>query len=56
MLLEQAILQYTLKKLVKNDLYPMNVPNIVNPEALLGTGYFLEEKKMLIGWKEIIND
>lgn len=40
MLLEQAILQYTLKKLVEKWFTPMNVPNIVNPEALLGTGYF----------------
>lgn len=40
MLLEQAILQYTLKKLVEKWFIPMTVPNIVNPEALLGTGYF----------------
>lgn len=40
MLLEQAILQYTLKKLVSKWFTPMNVPNIVNPEALQGTGYF----------------
>lgn len=40
MLLEQAILQYTLKKLVAKGFIPMNVPNIVNPEALQGTGYF----------------
>ncbi len=40
MLLEQAILQYTLKKLVAKGFIPMNVPNIVNPEALMGTGYF----------------
>jgi len=40
MMLEQAILQYTLKKLVAKGFVPMNVPNIVNPEALMGTGYF----------------
>ncbi len=40
MLLEQAILQYTLKKLVTKWFIPMNVPNIVNPEALQWTGYF----------------
>ncbi len=40
MLLEQAVLQYTLKKLVAKWFTPMNVPNIVNPECLIGTGYF----------------
>lgn len=40
MLLEQAILQYTLKKLVEKWFTPMNVPNIVNPDALQGTWYF----------------
>ncbi len=40
MLLEQAVLQYTLKKLVKKWFIPMNVPNIVNPECLQWTGYF----------------
>jgi len=40
MLLEQAILQYTLKSLVVKWFVPMNVPNIVNPEALMWTGYF----------------
>jgi len=40
MLLEQAVLQYTLKKLVEKWFTPMNVPNIVNPECLIGTGYF----------------
>ncbi len=40
MLLEQAVLQYTLKKLVERGFTPMNVPNIVNPECLIGTGYF----------------
>lgn len=40
MLLEQAVLQYTLKRLVEKWFTPMNVPNIVNPECLIGTGYF----------------
>jgi len=40
MLLEQAVLQYTLKKLVEKWFTPMNVPNIVNPECLVGTWYF----------------
>ncbi|MFA7298232.1 MAG: serine--tRNA ligase [Candidatus Absconditabacterales bacterium] len=40
MMLEQAVLQYTLKKLVAKGFTPMNVPNIVNPECLIGTGYF----------------
>ncbi len=40
MLLEQAVLQYTLKKLVEKWFTPLNVPNIVNPECLVGTGYF----------------
>ncbi len=40
MLLEQAVLQYTLKLLVAKGFIPMNVPNIVNPECLIGTGYF----------------
>jgi len=40
MLLEQAVLQYTLKKLVERGFCPMQVPNIVNPECLIGTWYF----------------
>jgi len=40
MLLEQAVLQYTLKKLVAKWFTPLNVPNIVNPECLVGTWYF----------------
>jgi len=40
MMLEQAVLQYTLKKLVAKWFTPMNVPNIVNPECLIGTWYF----------------
>lgn len=40
MLLEHAVLQYTLKKIIERGFTPMAVPNIVNPECLLGTGYF----------------
>ena len=40
MLLEQAVLQYTLKRLVERGFTPMQVPNIVNPECLIGTWYF----------------
>jgi len=40
MLLEQAVLQYTLKKLVAKWFTPMNVPNIVNPACLVWTWYF----------------
>lgn len=40
MMLEQAVLQYTLKKLVTKGFTPMNVPNIVNPACLVGTWYF----------------
>lgn len=40
MLLEQAILQFALKKLVKKWFTPFQVPNMVNPECLVGTWYF----------------
>ena len=40
MLLEQAVLQYVLKSIVKKGFTPMAVPNIVNTQCLLGTGYF----------------
>ena len=40
MLLEQAVLQYALAKMVKKGFQPFMVPNIVNPECLVGTGYF----------------
>jgi len=45
MLLEHAVLQYTLQKLVKKWFTPMTVPNIVNPDCLIGTWYFP-------GWEE----
>lgn len=40
MLLEQAILQHALKKMVKKWFTPFQVPNMVNPECLVGTWYF----------------
>ncbi|MDR2190314.1 MAG: hypothetical protein LBP53_03880 [Candidatus Peribacteria bacterium] len=40
MLLEQAVLQYALQKMVKKGFQPFAVPNIVNTECLIGTGYF----------------
>ena len=45
MLLEQAVLQYALQKLVKKWFCAMAVPNMVNPECLVWTGYFP-------GWEE----
>ena len=39
-LLEQAVLQYTFKKLVEKGFTPMQVPYMVDPECLRGTGYF----------------
>jgi seryl-tRNA synthetase len=38
--LEQALLQYALKKLTSRGFTPMTVPWMVNKEALWGTGYF----------------
>ena len=40
MLLEQAVLQYALAKMVKKGFTPFAVPNIVNTDCLVGTGYF----------------
>jgi seryl-tRNA synthetase len=40
MLLEQAVLQYALAKMIKKGFTPLSVPNIVNTECLTGTGYF----------------
>src|SRR5690606_7624162 len=37
---EQALLQYALSKMTKEDFTPMTVPWMVNKEALVGTGYF----------------
>lgn len=40
MLLEQAILQYALRKLIEKWFSPFSVPNMVNTECLIWTGYF----------------
>ncbi len=40
LLLEQAILQYAIKLLVEEGFSPMSAPILVNPEVMLGTGYF----------------
>ncbi len=39
-LLEQAILQYAMQKMVKNGFTPMTAPILINDEAMWGTGYF----------------
>lgn len=39
-LLEQAILNYALKLMVKEGFTPMTAPVLVNREAMTGTGYF----------------
>ncbi len=40
LLLERAILQYSLNKLIKYGFTPMSAPILVNEDALIGTGYF----------------
>ena len=40
MLLEQAVLQYALQKMIKKWFSAFSVPNMVNTECLVGTGYF----------------
>lgn len=40
MLLEQAVLQYALQKMVKKWFSAFSVPNMVNTECLVGTWYF----------------
>ncbi|MBT3249239.1 MAG: serine--tRNA ligase [Candidatus Pacebacteria bacterium] len=39
-LLEQALLQYSLHAMIEHGFTPMTVPTMVNKEALVGTGYF----------------
>jgi len=63
MLLEQAILQYTLKKIINKWFIPMSVPNIVKTETLIWTWYFpwweedtynlTKDEKRLIATSEI---
>lgn len=40
MLLEQALLHYALQKMLKKGFTPFSVPHLVNPDCLVGTGYF----------------
>lgn len=40
LMLEQALLNYALKKLVAEGFAPMSVPVMVNEDAMWGTGYF----------------
>jgi seryl-tRNA synthetase len=44
-MLEQAVLQYALKKMVEKGFTPMQVPYIVNTPTMGGTGYLTEENK-----------
>ncbi len=39
-LLEQALLQYSLQNMIEHGFTPMTVPTMVKKEALIGTGYF----------------
>lgn len=39
LLLEQALLRYALKILVKEGFTPMSAPSLVNPDAMWGTGF-----------------
>lgn len=39
-LLEQALLQFSLQAMIDHGFTPMTVPTMVNKEALVGTGYF----------------
>ena len=61
-MLEQAILNYGLEFMVKQDFTPMTVPWLVNKEALWGTGYFpwgiedhytTQDGQSLIGTSEV---
>jgi len=62
-LLEQALLQYAYKKMIKKGFTPLMVPNIVNTKTLEWTGYFPwweddaynmeKDNKRLIGTSEI---
>lgn len=61
-LLEQALLNYTLEKMVGEGFTPMTVPWMVSREAMLGTGYFpfgeedhyrTQDDQCLIGTAEV---
>ncbi|HCC84816.1 MAG TPA: serine--tRNA ligase [Candidatus Pacebacteria bacterium] len=40
LLLEQAVLKYALDMMIKQGFMPIAAPVLVNPEAMIGTGYF----------------
>jgi seryl-tRNA synthetase len=44
-MLEQAVLQYALNKMVQKGFTPMQVPYIVNTPTMGGTGYLTEQNK-----------
>lgn len=61
-LLEQAVLNYALEFMIKQDFTPMAVPWMVNKDALWGTGYFpwgvedhytTQDNQGLIGTSEV---
>lgn len=61
-LLEQAVINFTLQKLVSLGFTPMTVPWMVNQEAMIGTGYFpwgaddhyqTQDGQALIGTSEV---
>jgi len=39
-MLEQAVLQYAYQKMIKKGFTPMQVPYMVDPACLMGTGFF----------------
>ncbi len=61
-LLEQAILNYALKKLVDEGFTPMSAPSLVKHEAMVGTGYlpwgeqdhyYTQDEQILAGTAEV---
>lgn len=62
LLLEQALLNYTLKFMIDQDFECLSVPSLVKEEALIGTGYFpwgkddhyyTQDKQILAGTAEV---
>lgn len=61
-LLEQALLRYAMDMMIKHGFTPMTVPNLVNQQAMTGTGYFpwgqedhykTQDDKILAGTSEV---
>lgn len=61
-LLERAVLDYALNKMINHGFTPITVPWLVNREALVGTGYFpwgeddhykTQDEQVLIGTAEV---